>query len=241
MGHDIRYYGKLTAKNPLNKEEIALFKGLQENQNIFDRLYALEYSDGYFRFDEESEKIYPNEFYDSIEKYAKILKEGGNDLVDGSYLVSSSEYGIDEEAIVLIYKDGAFTRKAVVDIIEEYVSKIKTAGNNPIGRSPMVVDSWEKETKYKSLNAAILTDIINQSNISSNTESNNTINKMKYFNIEVKNKSLEFGKRGIKTFEMINCQSESLKELVLKLATECHEKEDNDFISLTITQTTKNK
>ena len=64
---------------------------------------------------------------------------------------------------------------------------------------------------------------------------------MRYFNVEVKNKSLEFGKRGIKTFEMINCQSESLKELVLKLATECHEKEDNDFISLTITQTTKNK
>ena len=63
---------------------------------------------------------------------------------------------------------------------------------------------------------------------------------MRYFNVEVKNKSLEFGKRGIKTFEMINCQSESLKELVLKLATECHEKEDNDFISLTITQTTTN-
>ena len=34
---------------------------------------------------------------------------------------------------------------------------------------------------------------------------------------------------------------EELKELVLKLATECHEKEDNDFISLTITQTTINK
>ena len=120
MGHDIRYYGKLTAKNPLNEKEISLFKGLQENQNIFDRLYALEYSDGYFRFDEESEKIYPNEFYDSIEKYIKILKEDGNDLVDGSHLVSSSEYGIDEEAILLLYKDGAFTRKAVVDIIEEY-------------------------------------------------------------------------------------------------------------------------
>lgn len=120
MGHHIRYYGKLTAKNPLNKEEIALFKGLQENENIFDKLYALEYSDGYFRFDEEFEKIYLDKFYDSIEKYAKILKEGGNDLVDGSYLVSSSEYGIDDEAILLIYKDGAFARKAVKNIIEEY-------------------------------------------------------------------------------------------------------------------------
>lgn len=33
--------------------------------------------------------------------------------------------------------------------------------------------SQTQETKYKSLNAAILTDIINQTNISGNKESNN--------------------------------------------------------------------
>ena len=60
---------------------------------------------------------------------------------------------------------------------------------------------------------------------------------MRYFNIEVKNHSLEYGKGAIKTFEMICCASESLKEIVLKIAEECHENEDNDFISLTITQT----
>jgi len=61
---------------------------------------------------------------------------------------------------------------------------------------------------------------------------------MRYFNIEVKNHSLEYGKGVIKTFKMICCASESLKEIVLKVAEDCHENEDNDFISLTITQTT---
>ena len=63
---------------------------------------------------------------------------------------------------------------------------------------------------------------------------------MRYFNIEVKNHSLEYGEGAIKTFEMICCASGSLKEIVLKIAEECHENEDNDFISLTITQTTTN-
>jgi hypothetical protein len=64
---------------------------------------------------------------------------------------------------------------------------------------------------------------------------------MRYFNIEVKNHTPEYGEGVIKTKELICCASENLKELVLKIATECHENEDNDFISLTITQTTKNK
>lgn len=36
------------------------------------------------------------------------------------------------------------------------------------------LSEYEDEKIYKSLNAAILTDIINQNNISSNTESNNS-------------------------------------------------------------------
>jgi hypothetical protein len=64
---------------------------------------------------------------------------------------------------------------------------------------------------------------------------------MRYFNIEVKNHTPEYGEGVITTKELICCASENLKELVLKIATECHENEDNDFISLTITQTTKNK
>jgi hypothetical protein len=63
---------------------------------------------------------------------------------------------------------------------------------------------------------------------------------MRYFNIEVKNRSPKYGKGVITTTEYICCESESLKEIVLKSATECHENEDNDFISLTITQTTTN-
>ena len=58
----------------------------------------------------------------------------------------------------------------LVDIMLE---QNNISGNNPIKQPQMVVDSWEKETKYKSLNAAILTDIINQTNISGNKESNN--------------------------------------------------------------------
>ena len=63
---------------------------------------------------------------------------------------------------------------------------------------------------------------------------------MRYFNIEVKNHSLEYGKGAITTTELICCASESLKAIVLKVAEDCHENEDNDFISLTITQTTIN-
>ena len=62
---------------------------------------------------------------------------------------------------------------------------------------------------------------------------------MRYFNVEVKNKSLEFGKKSIETYEMIACESISLKELVLKITEECHENEDDNFISLTITQINK--
>jgi len=60
---------------------------------------------------------------------------------------------------------------------------------------------------------------------------------MRYFNIEVKNHTPEYGEGVITTKELICCKSKSLKELVLKIAEECHENEDNVFISLTITQT----
>ena len=134
MGHDIRYYGNLKAKNQLNKQEVELFKSLKKTE---DYLYALKYElfvketepdtisiTGHFTFDKDCEKIYPEPFYNAIEKYVKILKEGGNDLVDGSHLVSSSEYGIDEEAIVFVYKNGSFTQKKITDLVENYVSNM---------------------------------------------------------------------------------------------------------------------
>ena len=123
MGHDIRYYGKLTVKQPLNNQEIELFKSLREDDE-YRKFYALEYKEGHFTFNKDCEKIYPEPFYNAIEKYVKILKEGGNDLVDGSHLVSSSEYGIDEEAIVLVYRDGSFTQKKITDLVENYISNI---------------------------------------------------------------------------------------------------------------------
>ncbi|MCE2687907.1 MAG: hypothetical protein LW595_05115 [Rickettsiales bacterium] len=126
MGHNVRYYGRLTVKNPLNDAEMALLKKLQNDDRNYDRLYALEYQDGYFQF-RDCEKIYPTEFYEKIEKYIEALKEGGNDLVNGSFLVSSSEYGIDQEAILLLYADGAFIQKPITGLIEDF---IKTTTNN---------------------------------------------------------------------------------------------------------------
>ena len=63
---------------------------------------------------------------------------------------------------------------------------------------------------------------------------------MRYFNIEVKNHTPEYGEQVITANKLIGFASKNLKELVLKVAKECHENEDNDFISLTITQTTNN-
>ena len=123
MGHDVRYTGKLTPKNPLNEDEIMLFQTLQDDDN-YDRLYALEYEKYYFVVNDSNEKIYPRYFYNSIEKYIDKLKEGGNDLVEGSYLISCSEYGIDDEAIIFIYKNGSFLRSSLEDIVKEYVLKI---------------------------------------------------------------------------------------------------------------------
>ena len=121
MGHDVKYYGKLTPKNPLNEEEIKLFKELKGRRD-YDYLYALEYrNNGYFENDNSCEKVYSDSFYSVIEKYVNKLKEGGNDLIDGSYLVSCSEYGIDDEAIVLVYKNGAFIQKGITDLVREFV------------------------------------------------------------------------------------------------------------------------
>ena len=173
MGHNVRYYGKLTVKNPLSDAEIALFKQLQNDDRNYDRLYALEYQDGYFQF-RDCEKIYPTEFYEKIEKYIEALKEGGNDLVDGSFLVSSSEYGIDEEAILLLYTNGAFIQKPITGLVEDF---IKITINN---FQKTIVDEGQKhegkEHKiHKSLNAATLlvNIMLEQNNFSSKTESNN--------------------------------------------------------------------
>jgi hypothetical protein len=123
MGHNIRYYGKLTVKNPLTNVEIALFKELQNDNRNYNRLYALKYKDGYFEF-EGGEKIYPDQFYPAIEKYVKILKEGGNDLTENSHLVSSSEYGIDDEAVLLLYTEGYFIKKKITELVSNYVMGI---------------------------------------------------------------------------------------------------------------------
>ena len=121
MGHDVKYYGKLTPKNPLSDEEKALFKKLQDDNDNYNRLYALEYIKDFFIVNDSNEKLYANRLYSSIEKYVAKLKDGGNDLIDGSYLVSCSEYGIDDEAIVLVYKNGAFIQKGVGDLVREFI------------------------------------------------------------------------------------------------------------------------
>ena len=122
MGHDVKYYGKLTPKNPLSDEEKALFEKLRDDDDNYNRLYALEYKNGFFMVNDSNEKLYVDRLYSSIEKYVAKLKDGGNDLIDGSYLVSCSEYGIDDEAIVLVYKNGAFIQKGVGDLVREFIN-----------------------------------------------------------------------------------------------------------------------
>jgi hypothetical protein len=121
MGHNVRYSGRLTPKNPLSDQEKAFFKELQDDDDNYDLLYALEYKNGFFKVNDENEKIYVDRFYSCIEKYVAKLKEGGNDLIDGSYLLSCSEYGIDDEAIILLYKKGDFIQKGIVDLVEQFI------------------------------------------------------------------------------------------------------------------------
>ena len=120
MGHDVRYYGRLTPKNPLNEDEIKLFKEFQDHRE-YDYLYALEYKNGLFTVNDRNEKLYSDSLYSVIEKYVGKLKEEGNDLIDGSYLVSCSEDGINDEAIVLLYRNGTFIQKAITDLVKEFV------------------------------------------------------------------------------------------------------------------------
>ncbi len=119
MGHNVRYIGKLTPKIKLNDKEKEQFQELKDNDN-YDRLYALRYNGHYFQVSDD-EKIYADDFFEVVERYISILKEGGNDIEDGSYLVSCSEYGIDDEAIILLYKDGEFRKKPVLDLVEKWI------------------------------------------------------------------------------------------------------------------------
>ena len=80
MGHDVKYAGKLTPVKPLSEDEIKLFKLFQDDSRNYDRLYALEYKNEGFMVDDSNEKIYPDNFFDSIKKYIEELKKGGNDL-----------------------------------------------------------------------------------------------------------------------------------------------------------------
>lgn len=119
MGHDVTYIGKLTPTKELTKEEILIFENLKDHDD-YDRLYALEYTGKCFKNNNSCEKIYHDKFFNAIEMYISILKEGGNDIVDGSYLVSCSEYGINEESVMFLYKNGVFERKDLLEIIDEY-------------------------------------------------------------------------------------------------------------------------
>ena len=119
MGHDVKYLGKLTPKVKLSDKEKELFEALKDDDSNYDRLDALEYNGNHFEVN-NNEKIYPDQFFESIEKYISKLKEGGNDIKEGSYLVSCSEYGIDFEAIIFLYKNGEFKKKYLLEVIEEY-------------------------------------------------------------------------------------------------------------------------
>lgn len=121
MGHDVKYLSKLTPKLKLNEKEIEQFKELQDDC-VYNRLYALKYNGENFQVDDSNGKLYPDKTFDAIEKYVLKLKEGGNDIKDGGCLVSCSEYGIDDEAIVLLYKNGEFKRKTVLDLIKEWTN-----------------------------------------------------------------------------------------------------------------------
>jgi hypothetical protein len=162
MGHDVKYYGKLTAKQPLNSQELELFKLLKKTE---DYLYALNYElfvketehdtisiTGHFTFNKDCEKIYPEPFYNAIEKYVKILKEGGNDLVDGSHLVSSSEYGIDEEAVLLLYTNGYFIKKKITELVSNYVMGIGSTKSKDLElkKEEKNDDFFTKEELFKS-------------------------------------------------------------------------------------------
>ena len=152
MGHNIRYYGKLTVKNPLSDAEIALFKELQEDERNYKKLYSLQYKDGYFEYDQECEKIYPDQFYPAIEKYVKILKEGGNDLTENSHLVSSSEYGIDDEAVLLLYTEGYFIKKKITELVSNYVMGIGSTKTKDLElkKEEKNDDFFAKEELFKS-------------------------------------------------------------------------------------------
>lgn len=119
MGHDVNYAGKLTVKNKLTSVELELFEYMK-NDCRYDYFYALDYEDSAFEVNNSHEKIYPDKFFKVIEEYVKRLKEGGNDIVEGSRLISCSEYGFDEESIIFSYQGGKFVYKKVEDLVEEY-------------------------------------------------------------------------------------------------------------------------
>ena len=123
MGHDVRYEGKLIFTQPLTQEQEDFIETFRmENQQFADVEYIVlkiglyVNNDGIMRLKRDS-------FYCTIKKFVIEFKKLGNDFTTDSYLVSCSEYGLDDEAVILSYKTGEFVEKPVLELINEYLSK----------------------------------------------------------------------------------------------------------------------
>ena len=120
MGHNVNYIGFLAFEKPLTEEQRDLIIRYKDEKDYF---YALTLdSIELLSYDTPCGKIYPDIFYNVIKEFAIELKALGNDFTKRSYLVSCSQYGLDDEAIILTYKNGFFEEKPLLELIKEYVS-----------------------------------------------------------------------------------------------------------------------
>lgn len=122
MGHQVNYIGSLKLKESISKEQEEFFIQCTENYKEYDRLSALEFNKDktallYF----DCDKIYPDIFYNEIEKFITEFKKLGNDFTEGSYFISCSEYGLDSEAIIFYYSKNKFHREKLLKIAEDYI------------------------------------------------------------------------------------------------------------------------
>jgi hypothetical protein len=128
MGHDVKYNGSLKLKQPLTEEQEARLKELQEDSDNYAKLYAVEYD---FKFknrlyiNDEYEKLDPEIFFKSLEKYLTEAKVEVEETWDNCIL-SCSAYGInDEEALVFFKKDGKYHTKCIVDVVGKFIRDYK--------------------------------------------------------------------------------------------------------------------
>ena len=127
MGHDVSYIGSLKLKNPITQEQKNFLAACQDDDSGLNRrLYCLKLNEekNCFEFNKECEKCYYDSFYPSIINFITELKKLGNDIIDKSYMISCSEYGLDYEAVILVYNNGNFIQKQLLELASEYVAEL---------------------------------------------------------------------------------------------------------------------